>query len=127
MVETKRPRGRPRKHPLPQRVTYDELVTPVESKTIAPDWTPEKGMEPVPLDQAYPISEPLVALGDEPISVVVHFRVALSQPGVEELVEWPRGWPIPQAGDEVWIGTQHGFVSHIRFGLDDKALHVMTR
>lgn len=84
-------------------------------------------MAPVQLGEAYPPSEPLMVLGDEPISVIVHFKVALSQPGIEELVEWPRGWPLPQQNDLVRLGPHFGYVTNITYDLNDKNLHVNTR
>jgi hypothetical protein len=51
----------------------------------------------------------------ERITVEVRFKQALSTPPVLEAITWPKGWPLPEQGDQITIGDLNGVVNNRTF------------
>lgn len=51
----------------------------------------------------------------ERVTVTIHFKMALATPPVVETVVWPRNWPFPEQGDQIWIGELTGIVMNKSF------------
>lgn len=63
----------------------------------------------------------------ERLHAIVRFKVGLSSPTADHEVVWPKGWPTPHQNDQVFIGGQSGFVTHLTYDLEANRLIVNCR
>lgn len=112
MTDQPKRRGRPPGSPnKPKTIDLNGSAT-----TVAEDWTPEKGSEPVSLAGAGYVGS--VGLFSDPIKVILTRQQAFGDPVDEEIVDWPAHWRLPMLGESVQFAPGWGgIVQTIDFDL----------